>query len=252
MADSMSGGRGKIRSVRWAVAVASAALLLGFCEIRAADDPDLRMLLQVKKHLARIGVEMHRFHDANGKKFPPSAIRDKARRPMLSWRVALLPMLGEGELFKQFKLDEPWDSPANKPLLDRMPAVYAPFGPLDNPPGSTYFQVLVGPGTLFEDEAGPDFGSIPDGADSTLMVVEAAEAVPWTKPTDLTYDAKGPLPRLGAHFKDGSLALFADGSVAYIKGDIDEPTLRALMTRNGAETLSRWTLRDHVVPVRRQ
>ena len=120
-----------------------------------------------------------------------------------------------------------------------MPAVYAPFGPLENPPGSTYFQVLVGPGTLFEGEAGHDLGPIPDGADATLLVVEAAEAVPWTRPADLVYDPKGPLPRLGGHFKDGSLALFADGSVAFIKGDIDEPTLRALITRNGAESCER-------------
>src|SRR5437588_694216 len=83
---------------------------------------------------------------------------------------------------------------------------------------------LAGPGTMFEGESGHDLASIPDGADSTLLVVEAAEVVPWTRPVDLVYDPKGPLPRLGGHFKDGSLALFAEGSVAFIKDDIDEPT----------------------------
>jgi hypothetical protein len=219
--------------------------------LMGSDEPTPRALVQVKRHLFRIGVELHRYHDAHGKKLPASAIRDKQGRPLLSWRVALLPMLGESELYSKFKLDEPWDSPANRPLLEKMPAVYAPFGPRENPLGSTYFQALVGPGTMFEGEFGHDLGAIPDGAGATLLVVEAAEAVPWTSPVDLVYDPKGPLPRLGGHFRDGSLALFAEGSVAFIKDDIDEPTLRALITRNGAETLERRTLRDHVVPVRR-
>jgi hypothetical protein len=242
------GGRRAARAWAMGLSLASLPILIG---LLGADQPNPRALVQVKRHLFKIGVELHRYHDAHGKKLPASAIRGKDGKPLLSWRVALLPMLGEVELYNKFKLDEPWDSPANRPLLDKMPAVYAPFGPLENPAGSTYFQVLFGPGTMFEGGTGHDLASIPDGADATLLVVEAAEAVPWTSPVDLVYDPKGPLPRLGGHFKDGSLALFAEGSVAFIKDDIDEPTLRALITRNGAEVVERRTLRDHVVPVRR-
>lgn len=239
------------RVPRWqAIGPAWAALPL-LPGLLGADKPDPRALVQVKRHLARIGVELHRYHDAHGKKLPDPAIRGKDGRPLLSWRVALLPLLGEEELYRQFKLDEPWDSPANRPLLAKMPAVFAPLGPGANPPGSTYFQIIVGPGTLFEGETGHDLGSIPDGAEATLLVVEAAEAVPWTKPAELTYDPSGPPPRLGGHFKDGSLALFADGGVAFIRDAIDEPTLRALITRDGAEVVARRTLRDHVVPIRR-
>src|SRR4051812_8249116 len=32
--------------------------------------------------------------------------------PLLSWRVHLLPYVEAENLYKQFKLDEPWDSPA--------------------------------------------------------------------------------------------------------------------------------------------
>jgi hypothetical protein len=242
------GGRTFSRAWAMGLSLAAFSILIG---LLGSDEPTPRALVQVKRHLFKIGVELHRYHDAHGKKLPTSAIRGKDGKPLLSWRVALLPMLGEVELYNKFKLDEPWDSPANKPLLEKMPAVYAPFGPLENPAGSTYFQVLVGPGTMFEGEVGHDLGSIPDGAGATLLVVEAAEAVSWTRPVDLIYDPKGPLPRLGGHFKDGSLALFAEGSVAFIKVDIDEPTLRALITRDGAEVVERRTLRDHVVPVRR-
>jgi Protein of unknown function (DUF1559) len=230
----------------------ASAILIGLAGVLGADDPDPRALVQIKKHLSRIGEEMFGYRGEGGTKTLPWAIRDKSGKPLLSWRVAILPQLGEVELYRKFKLDEPWDSPSNKPLVEKMPAIFAPLGPGSNSRGSTFFQVLVGPGTLFGDKAGLDLRSIPDGADSTLIIIEAAEAVPWTKPADLTYDPKGPLPRFGGHFKEGSLALFADGSVAFIRAKIDEPTLRALITRDGAEMVARSTLRDHVIPIRRR
>ena len=225
--------------------------LLSTTQAIEADESDLRSLVQAKRNLTTIGIEILKHRDEKGRKVLPSTIRSKDGKPLLSWRVAILPLLGEEKLFQQFQLDEPWDSPTNKPLLARMPAVYAPFGPIEGSPDATYFQVIVGPGTLSDLSASKAFDTTPDGGASTIMVVEAADATPWTRPTDLTYDPKKPLPKLGGHFKDGSLALFADGSVAFIKKDIDEPTLRALMTRDAAETVARRTLRNHVVPIRR-
>ncbi len=238
------------RRKRGPIALAS-GVVVALIGLLGADDGDRREILQVKRHLARIGVEMHRLKAENGGRFPASAILSKTGEPLLSWRVALLPMLGEAELYRRFRLDEPWDSPANKPLLAEMPAIYAPFGPLDNPPGSTFFQAIVGPGTWFDGPGRPALRDFADGGASTLLIVEAAEAVPWTKPADLAYDPKGPLPRLGGHSPDGSLALFADGSVAFINVDIDPPTLKALMTRHEPEATARRTLRDAVVPIRR-
>src|SRR5260370_25308336 len=66
--------------------------------------------------LKNIGLAFHDYHQDHGS-FPSSAIFDKDCRPLLSWRVALLPYLEENELYSQFRLDEPWDSPNNRPLL---------------------------------------------------------------------------------------------------------------------------------------
>src|SRR5205807_2756917 len=60
------------------------------------------------------------FHDANGG-FPAAAIQDNKGKAMLSWRVAILPYVEEAPLYRQFKLDEPWDSKHNKKLLAKMP-----------------------------------------------------------------------------------------------------------------------------------
>ena len=71
-----------------------------------------------------IMIAMWNFESAN-KHLPPAAICDKNGKPLLSWRVAILPYLDENKLYKQFHLDEPWDSPHNLPLAAKMPDIYA-------------------------------------------------------------------------------------------------------------------------------
>ena len=64
---------------------------------------------------------MHNYQAVN-QTFPPAASVDKQGKPLLSWRVAILPYLEQQELYNKFKLDEPWDSPRNnKELIQYMP-----------------------------------------------------------------------------------------------------------------------------------
>ena len=74
--------------------------------------------------VTQLGLAMHNFHDAN-KSFPPNARYTKKGKKLLSWRVYLLPFLGNLPLFQEFHLDEAWDSPHNKKLIAQMPAVFA-------------------------------------------------------------------------------------------------------------------------------
>jgi hypothetical protein len=132
--------------------------------------------------------------------FPPAAVLDKGGKPLLSWRVAILPLLDQQALYERFKLDEPWDSPHNQTLLAEMPAIYAAPHRPDAAPGTTVYQVFVGPGTLFDPvkplELPPD--DFPGGPRELLLIVEAAQPVPWTKPEDLPYAPDRPLPPLGS------------------------------------------------------
>jgi hypothetical protein len=160
-------------------------------------------------------------------------------QPLLSWRVLLLPDIEQKELFHEFHLDEPWDSPHNVQLLARMPATYAPPpGKASKvPPHHTVCQVFVGRGAAFEGREGLRLpADFPDGTSNTLLVVEAGEPVPWTKPEDLAYDPGGRLPGLRCLFRDGFRAALGDGSVRWLlKRDLGEATLRALITRNGGD-----------------
>ena len=200
---------------------------------------------QCVNNLRQIGLAMHNIHDLNGK-FPGHAIVDEGGKPMLSWRVALLPLLGQGDLYNKFKLDEPWDGPTNKPLIAQMPGLYAcPSRGDGGEPGLTPYRVFIGAGSLFDaTRPAPSLADITDGSSNTLMVVEAAEAVPWTKPEGLEVAAPGLLPAvplfgLGSKHPGGFNALFADGSVRFIKATINFVTLQALTTRAAGEVVSR-------------
>jgi len=67
-----------------------------------------------------IALTLQDYHEANGQ-LPPAVVRDKDGRPLYSWRVALLPFLEHDPLYRQFRLEEPWDSAHNEPLSRTTP-----------------------------------------------------------------------------------------------------------------------------------
>jgi len=194
---------------------------------------------QARNNLKQIALAMHMFHDTY-RRLPPAVLEQTTEQwqeaKPYSWRVALLPFLNQQDLYQQYRFDEPWDSPANLQVLEKMPDVYRAAG---DPPDSTstsYF-VLVGPGAVFPEAGamplrkGTGFREIRDGTANTLLVVEAKRSVPWTKPEDIPYDPAKPLPELGGHFEGGFLAALCDGSVRFLPKDLDEAVLRKLIEK---------------------
>lgn len=196
---------------------------------------------QSMNNLKAIGQALHAHHK-DFMHFPQQAISIQERQPLLSWRVKILPYLGHDALFKQFHLDEGWDSPHNRTLIAKMPDVYrSPFFS-DDDPTLTHYQGFVGAGfadssTFFRpDAAKVRFASIQDGSSNTIALVEAAKGVPWTKPDDLRYNPNVPLPKLG----DGTtfVALIADGTVRVIDTrSMSERTIRNAITINDGNQL---------------
>jgi hypothetical protein len=192
-------------------------------------------------NLKQMALAMHNYNDAYQGKLPAHAIYSKDGKPLLSWRVAILPFIEQSDLYNQFHLDEPWDSEHNKALIAKMPKVYLPpNAPPTKAPGMTYYQIFVGGGAPWE--RSPKQPSIPrtfvDGTSNTIMIAEAGDPVIWTKPDDLPYDPAKPLPKLGNAWNPaGFLVALADGSVRSISPTISEKTMRAAITAAGGETL---------------
>jgi hypothetical protein len=196
---------------------------------------------QASNNLKQIGVALHVYHDAN-RSFPAMANYDRAGKPLLSWRVHLLPYVEYGALYKEFHLDEPWDSDHNKKLIARMPRTYAAPGrpKLAEAGKTTYLGVSAKDGMFPPGGRGVRIADVTDGASNTLFVVDVDDghAAVWTKPEDLAVDPKDPLKGLGFRYGDGFLGLYVDGSVHFIAKAVSKDTLNALFTRNGGESVS--------------
>ncbi len=156
--------------------------------------------------------------------------------------MAILPFIEQSNIYNLSKLDEPWDGPNNKRLLQgyeiktyQLFTTTTTYGPVQEaaPANQTYYRVFVGNGAAFEKTRGLKLGDFPGGTANTILIVEAAQSVPWTKPDDLPYDPNRPLPPLGGHFRNVFLAAAVDGSIHQVPKDTPESTLRLLLTRNG-------------------
>lgn len=192
-----------------------------------------------QNNLKQIGLALHNYH-AGHNTFPPSAILGKKGKPMLSWRVTILPYIEQNNLYTKFKLDEPWDSAHNKKVFDEnpMPPVFRLVGVTKDGDKVTHFQVFTGRGAMFDPVLGTKIAAITDGTSNTLMVATAAKAVPWTAPDDVVFDPKAD-PKTALLFPDdkGTNVLYADGSVRIIAPTVDADTLRAIITRSGGEVI---------------
>lgn len=167
---------------------------------------------QAMNHLKELAVAIM-FDESTNKHLPQRAIFDKDGKPLLSWRVRMLPYLEGASLYEQFHLDEPWDSEHNKKLVEKMPEVFND-PQIKTDTGMTVFQAVVGPGMAFEADKELKYSDITDGTSNTIGIVEVAadKAVPWTKPADWEIDVKNPSKGL-AMVDNRFLALYLDGHI---------------------------------------
>jgi len=186
----------------------------------ASDEVKLKSLL----------LAMHNFYDLFKHLPAPANRRDKSEQPH-SWRVALLPILGHAELYKQYRFDEPWDSRNNRKLLEQMPAVFASQGDSDAKLGMTRIQMLVGNGAAFDNNRPTDFADITDGISNTIALAVASASIPWTKPADIPFLPNATLAKLAP----SRIVGLCDGRIEILPSDLTEQQLTALVTRSGGE-----------------
>lgn len=195
-----------------------------------------------KNNLKQIGLALHNYYDQYFC-FPPAYVLGPGGKPWHSWRVLILPFLEEAELAKAYRFDEPWNGPNNSQLLERCPEVFrCPSAKGKIPPTTTNYVAVVGTETVWPGASPVSIGEITDGTSNTVLVVEVRDAgIAWLAPDDLSleealvnrFNLAGRRP--SSYHEGGLNALMGDGTVRFIKLDLNREIWQALLTRNGGE-----------------
>jgi RNA polymerase sigma factor (sigma-70 family) len=183
---------------------------------------------QSANNIKQIGLAFHNYHDSFGM-IPQEIFSKDGKKALLSWRIAILPFIEQEALYKEFKLEESWDSDHNKKLIAKMPRIYASvMGKAD--PGKTHYQVFTGFNTPFEGKK-LKMLDITDGTSNTILVVEAKNAIEWTRPGDLKMPKeKEKLPELGGMFSNGFNVAMFDGSVRFLPFTVESAVFRKMVS----------------------
>jgi hypothetical protein len=197
--------------------------------------------MKTQNNLKQIGLAVHNFHDTM--QHMPMDIVSPDGKPLMSWRVAILPYIEQDNMYRSLDMTKAWDDPVNAKVLAQMPSVFQVFG-RDAGKGKTFFQMPSSPKAI--PGGSPwlvpgrklSFAHISDGTSNTIMVLEGADAVNWAKPDDMQFDPKQ-APKVGDQSRKWFYALFGDGSVRTIRKDnLTDDALKALITIDGGEVVS--------------
>jgi len=195
---------------------------------------------QSMNNMKQLGLAMHNFYDKN-KRFPAIGSFDATGKPLLSWRVHILPYVDQQKLYDQFRRDEPWDSEHNRKLIAKMPETFrSPASDHKQKRGLATYRLIVGEHTVFPGREGIEMKQIIDGTSNTIMAVEVDDdhAVVWTKPEGLPFNAENPADGFGGQFEGGFHCVICDGSGHFITLPNEPERLRRLLMRDDRTPVS--------------
>jgi hypothetical protein len=183
-----------------------------------------------------------------------------------SWRIRCVPFMFASPMFGEYRFDEPWNSDSNI-SIDTRPLPTKEFRPDGTPPPEkphgmpfayqciddknshhTAFLMLVGTHAFGKPGGWRRTVDIVDGIETTIAIVETIRSdIHWLDPTDLDIDEMsyllndGPKSISSPHPR-GPAVLFCDGAVYRLHSSITPDILRAIVTIDGGETISRDNL----------
>ena len=226
------------------VVIAIIAILIGLLLPAVQKVREAAARMQCQNHLKQIGLAIHNYHDAYG--HMPQDITDKNGKPILSWRVAILPFIEQAPLFDRYNFDEPWDSPNNRIVGEQMiPVFQCPSSERTKGTNQTNYFVVYGDETMFAPNRWTKLSDVTDGLSNTIMVVECDSMnVQWSEPVDIPFDQMefkiNPPSGAGvsSDHTGGAQVVLGDGSVRFISENVDEQTFRYALIKDDGNNAS--------------
>ena len=227
--------------------VTTISLFLLFPAVLLASEPVASEPQSCNIKMRTLVLAFHKYADTNNElRFPPPFTVNVDNKPLHSWRVLILPFIGQEELYKAIRLEEPWNSEHNKQFHDKMPEAFrCPASTLGNPNRDTTYCMVVGKDVIgVPDGKGTTVPQITDGTSHTILLVERKTPVCWMEPTDVLQEhAYLGINKhkfgIGSEHAWGIVATLADGSNHFLKEGIGLNMLKSLLTKAGVETVNR-------------
>jgi hypothetical protein len=203
-------------------------------------------------NMGQIGLALQQYELDYGV-LPPAFIADAGGKPMHSWRVLILPYLGESNIYAQYNFSEPWDGPNNRMLHSIIMRPYRCLS--DN--GillHTSYVAVVGPGAIWDNRQGTVSKTVRDDPASTVMLVEVANSgIHWMEPRDLSLAAAASgnnpptSPSISSNHGRCANVVMRNGDASRLDVRTPANTLHALSTVAGDELLvkendDQWSL----------
>lgn len=141
------------------------------------------------RNIRELTIAIHEYESANGC-FPPPWTTDQSGRRLHSWRVLILPYIGQKKLYDQIDLTRLWDDPVNQPFHDQMPAIFCCaslkyHSKWRTTGNTTNYVVVVGEHTAWPEKGTVKSHQIPDSTSRTVAIIESeSHRIPWMSPRD--------------------------------------------------------------------
>jgi hypothetical protein len=215
---------------------------------------------QCHNNLKQVALAIHSYAKGRRGRLPAAIERDAKGNAIHSWRTKILPLLDHHAIYDRYRRDEPWNGPNNAPLFAARLEVF--ICPSDEtatlPAPQTNYFAVNGQQTAWPDGEGLPLDEITDGANETILLIEAAgRSIAWAEPRDLTFDeaielltAPGKSPVSHTHISGaGFLEKGYGDNVEAIQVAFASGTVRALLlpiSRQLAVALLTASAGDHV------
>lgn len=202
---------------------------------------------QCVNNLKQIGLGLQNYADVY-KQLPAAFVVDANQTRLHSWRLSIMFFLFQlGQDFQDpFRYDQPWNSPSNLAVSDRMSGNvwYCPSSPKSQPLTHANYVMPLGPHAISDGLSSTTFAQIRDGSANTIAAGEIVNSdIYWTEPRDLPLDAMSfrvndrSKPSISSAHRGAATVVFADGHTQTLSNSIDPRVLKALLTIAGAEEI---------------